>query len=135
MKRVWLIASFLLAAAVAQAAPTIGRITATASTCTTGVCVIAQVPQSSGSPSGTVLFQVTGTYTGTITFEGSPDGTTWYSLTCHPIPTGSAVSSTTSTGAWRAQGGGLVKIRARGSASMTGAAQILLNTSPTNVTE
>jgi len=47
------------------------------------------------------LIQIVGTFTGTISFQASMDGTTYFALTCINLATGTAVSSTTATaGQW-----------------------------------
>ena len=51
----------------------------------------------------TVGLQVGGTWSGTLTFNVSLDGTTWFSvLSLNPIAGGTAVTSTTANGAWTA---------------------------------
>lgn len=61
-----------------------------------------------------IIFQVIdgGSWSGTITFQGSIDGTTFFSIPCVNLATGATETSTTSTsGAWAWTVGGLVKIQ------------------------
>lgn len=71
-----------------------------------------------------VAIQVQGTYSGTISFEGSVDGSTYVALNMTPLASTTAVSSTTSTGVWTAGVGGLVIVRARMSAYTSGTANV-----------
>lgn len=43
---------------------------------------------------------ITGTFVGTVTFQGSLDGITWFSLKAEEAAAGTVVSSTTAVGAW-----------------------------------
>lgn len=69
-------------------------------------------------------FQISGTWTGTITFEGSADGSTFVSLVVQNIATSAQVTSTTANAAWNVPNGGLTTIRARATAGMTGTAVV-----------
>ncbi len=71
---------------------------------------------------GGCAIQITGTFTGTITFEGTADGGTWAALRVCPI--GTSVSATTATagGVWFACCVGLLKVRARMSTYTDGTA-------------
>jgi hypothetical protein len=125
MRRLLLLGLLLaLAPAMLHAADTKAIITTNASTCTAGVCV-----QAALNDADTVAaLQITGTWTGTITFEGSVDGVNWVALLGMPLNSLTAASSCTAVGAWRFQAAGLKKIRARASASITGAAFATLTT-------
>src|SRR5882724_7244472 len=65
--------------------------------------------------------QVSGTFTGTISFECSIDGTNWTALSVTPVGGGAAVTSATAVGTWSFSGA-LAVVRTRASASMTGTA-------------
>ena len=87
---------------------------------------------------GTVLFNITGTWSGTITFEASVDGTNWSTAVALPkYPSGAAAaSSTTTNGNWAVNVGGLNMFRVRGSAWTSGTATIWLEVGQaTNVQE
>jgi hypothetical protein len=73
---------------------------------------------------GAAGWQVTGTWTGTLTFEGTVDGTNYAAMAATPVVGGSSVSTTTANGAWRSNIAGLQAIRLRGTASMTGTAVV-----------
>lgn len=48
----------------------------------------------------TVSFQVTGTFVGTVFFEGTIDGTDWVAFQVAPVEGGAAVTSATAPGIW-----------------------------------
>lgn len=62
---------------------------------------------------GGCAIQITGTFTGTIYFEGTADGGTWAALRVCPIGTSVSATTTTGTGIWFACCVGLLKVRAR----------------------
>lgn len=59
--------------------------------------------------------QVTGTFTGTVTFEGTLDDSNWVAVGLKTAADGAAVTSTTGTGLWKlpADGPILSQFRAR----------------------
>ena len=67
------------------------------------------------------IFQISGTFVGTVTFEGSTDGTNFTALTVTPVYGGANVTTATAQGIWRASIAGLQKIRVRVSAYTSGA--------------
>lgn len=67
-----------------------------------------------------VAYQLTGTWTGALVFEGSNDKTTFVSLRGYPVAGGAYVTSTTSNGAWTVPTGGLLYVRVRASAWTSG---------------
>jgi hypothetical protein len=75
-----------------------------------------------------LMVQITGTWTGTVVFEVSLDGTTWQSTLLFPVfPDGTpAVSSTTANGNWTLPVGGVQQFRVRGNTVATGTANIEL---------
>lgn len=73
---------------------------------------------------GGVAFQITGTFVGTVTFEGSADGRTFASLLVTPIGSTSAVTTATAPGVWMATAVGLLVVRARLSAHASGVVQV-----------
>jgi len=88
----------------------------------------------SGQGAGTILFNVVGTWTGTLNFEASVDGTNWspaYVLPRFPA-TGSAVTNTTTNGQWAINAGGLNMFRVSTSAPWTGTATITLEAGQAN---
>jgi hypothetical protein len=78
---------------------------------------------------GVAGVQVTGTWTGTLTFEGTVDGTNYVAMAATPGVGGSTVSTTTANGLWRCNIAGLQAVQVRGSAAMTGTAVVTLNAS------
>lgn len=61
----------------------------------------------------TVVFQITGAFVATVSFEGSVDGTTWTSQFCTKLGDGIIANTATATGSYRASVAGLQLVRAR----------------------
>ncbi|HEV2403740.1 MAG TPA: hypothetical protein VGS08_06095, partial [Candidatus Saccharimonadales bacterium] len=60
-----------------------------------------------------VVFTVSGTFTATVFFEGTEDGSNYTSLNVSQLGTNSIVTSTTSTGVFQAECAGLQNVRGR----------------------
>lgn len=116
MKTLWLTLALVLALAMPAAAQTL----ASGSIITNGQSVTA----SPGPSVDSVSIQITGTWTGTITFQGSTDGSTYVSLLMSSATAGTGATSTTSNGVFSAARAGLTSIRATATAAMTGTAVI-----------
>lgn len=69
-------------------------------------------------------FDISGTFTGTLTFEATANGNNWRTLWVTNTATGAAVSSTTAAGGWSAGNGGFIAVRLRATAAITGAAVV-----------
>ena len=69
---------------------------------------------------GALAIQVTGTFVGTVTFEGTVDGSTWVAMQFIPIGGGAGVTSVTAPGIVRAECAGYRLVRARVSAYTSG---------------
>jgi hypothetical protein len=69
---------------------------------------------------GTAVVQVTGTFVGTITFEGSVDGTNYHAISATQMGTTTIATTATTTGIYRTSVSGLTNIRARVSAYTSG---------------
>ena len=105
---------------------TTGSITTSSTDCTTAAaCVSLQLRSTDGSLS----LKISGTYSATLQFESSVDGTTWAGISGDPLPSGSRASSTTSTGTWVFNVAGLGHFRVRASAYTSGTASIALRPS------
>lgn len=121
-----LILVLLLALAIplaAQSPRSSGSVTT--QTCPGSGCVSLSV-----SALSAVGIQITGTWTGTITFEGTIDGATYTPLNMTPSDSGTAVTSTTANGVWLGSCGGLAIVRARMSAAPTGSAEVTIQGAP-----
>lgn len=70
---------------------------------------------------GTVGVQITGTFVGTVSFEGSNDGATWVALQAKPSDSVTLVTSATAPGLWMVLVAGVGQFRARISAFTSGA--------------
>lgn len=70
---------------------------------------------------------ITGTWVGTLQFEGTINATDWFSLAAYPIGSNAAgVTSTTANGQWRLLSSGVAQVRVRSSAWTSGTATITL---------
>jgi hypothetical protein len=74
----------------------------------------------------TSVVSLRGTFTGTVQFEATVDGTTWFALNATPLTTGAAATSATAVGQWSAAVGGIKNIRVRASATITGAVEVVI---------
>lgn len=72
---------------------------------------------------GLVSIEITGTFVGTVTFEGTIDDASWFALGLKTAADGAAVTSAAAPGAWKLPSDGptLSQIRARVSAYTSGA--------------
>lgn len=61
----------------------------------------------------TAVLLISGTYTGTVYFEGSTDDSTWQQVFACKLGDGTIAGSTTGTGLWRVPVAGLKSLRAR----------------------
>lgn len=127
MKRILFAIALLLSVAVASNAQTqSGSITTNGSTCTNGVCVQLNV----NNNINVVTIDITGTWTGTISFEFSADGgTTYRALSAFNIVSQASATSTTANGTFTTTNNNFTNVRARGSASMTGTANVIIRPS------
>lgn len=83
-----------------------------------------------GSPDSVVGYQITGTFVGTLTFEGTMDGTNYVPIAAVPaavLPYGTPVTSATAPGAWVVYAGGFLGVRCRCSAYTSGTAVVTDN--------
>jgi len=78
-------------------------------------------------PLSTCYVQITGTWAGTIVFEGSVDGVNFFSVNAVPPTTSTPVTSTTANGQWVVDIGGLNVFRARHSVHTSGTAAVTLD--------
>ena len=71
-----------------------------------------------------VLYQIFGTWAGTITFEGTVDNSTWASIQAEPLATGTKATTTTGSGLFRIDASGLFKTRCRFSVDTSGTVSV-----------
>lgn len=74
----------------------------------------------SGDGYGTVGFQITGTWSGTITFEGTVNNSTWVSINAYSRATGTGATTTTANGVFVTSSAGIRYVRARVSSYTSG---------------
>ena len=72
-----------------------------------------------------VIFSVTGTFVGTITFEGTLDGANWTSIQAYNLSDGAVSTTTITTGLYGYSVAGLGDVRARISAYTNGSITVL----------
>ncbi len=71
-----------------------------------------------------VTFSVSGTWTGTLTFEATNNAAIWTSLFVTSMATGAQVTTATANGLWGVTNAGFVRVRARATAAVTGSALV-----------
>lgn len=76
-----------------------------------------------------VALQLTGTWTGTVTFEATVDGLTWVTFNLVPSASATAASTATSNGVWSGNCGGYDSVRARFSTATSGSVYASLQAS------
>lgn len=76
--------------------------------------------------SGGVAIQLSGTWTGTVTFEATVDGATWVAFNMTPSNSGTDASTATANGAFSKQNNGYAALRARFSTASSGTVTIAL---------
>lgn len=82
-----------------------------------------------GTGSGNI--QVTGaTWTGTLIFEATVDGTNWFSIPAAAVGTGALVTTTTANGQWSIGSAGFAQVRVRCSVTGTNSATVSIECSP-----
>lgn len=74
----------------------------------------------SGLASLTLQVTKPSAFSGTIAFEGTVDGTNWFSVLGNPVPSGSGVTTATDAGVWLFNVAGLTQFRVRCSAYTSG---------------
>lgn len=77
---------------------------------------------------GTVGFQLAGTWSGTVTFEATIDGTNWVAANADPVPSGAAASTATGNGIYQVPCAGFSQVRARFSTATSGQITCTANT-------
>lgn len=120
---------FIPLALPAQNNQFVGNITNNGTDCsTTNACVQAQ-PLPAGTAS--VAVGVSGTWTGTLSFEVSVDGSqaNKRAVSCIPTDGTTPATSTTSNENWHCDASGMKLFQVRGSATMTGTAAIVISPS------
>lgn len=130
MKKLLLLLSFSILYALpswAQGTYVNGGITAvdTSATCSTagGFVVINVSPNSSS-----VAFNVSGTFSGTLQFVGTVDGSRWDAVNAFPPNSTTAATSTTSGGTWKADVANFAQFCVRASAFASGTATVGMRT-------
>lgn len=73
---------------------------------------------------GGLTLSVSGTWTGTITFEGTNNDGVWTSLLATNLATGAQATTTTANGLFSITNAGVIKVTARATAAVTGSALV-----------
>lgn len=74
------------------------------------------------SPS--ITFDISGTFTGTLTFEGTSNGTTWRTISVTKLSDGTTATTATAAGQFSATNAGLLRVRVRATAWTSGMAVV-----------
>jgi len=120
---VLLAAASLHAQTVPPSPQTIGVVdSGTACVTAPTACATWQVPP--GAP--TLTFQVTGTFSATVTWEASADGVSWFAVTATKLATGVVASTATTTGQYAISNPGLRAVRARCTVYASGGVNVTL---------
>ncbi len=124
MRRVTLLLALLWAAplwAQTLGPPQIITIIDSGTACVTSraACAIFDVNTSTSA-----AFNVSGTWTGTLTFEGTADGGNWNTILVTKAIDGTTATTTTANGTFIVSNGGFLQIRARATAAVTGNATV-----------
>lgn len=93
-----------------------------------GSCATAKACVTFALPTGTVAVtaQVSGTFSGTLTFEGTSDGTNWSTITLTKLSDKSAVTTATAAGQFYIPNTGFLSIRLRAGTFVSGTATVYL---------
>lgn len=114
MKKLFLLLWGLACFAAPSFAQTVtGSLTAASASCLATNCVPFTIPNAQIGNTGAVGVQLTGTFSATVQFEGSVDGTNWAAISASPASTGVQVTSATATGVWQVNIAGLLGFRVR----------------------
>jgi len=100
-----------------------GSITALNANLTTGVATTNSTVALSLTGSSGVTIDLRGTFTATITFQGTTDGSTWTALPAIPVGSGvniASVTTATAAGSWMINANGMQQVRATCSAYTSG---------------
>ncbi len=113
-------------AALGQNLSTFGNITQQVSACSLGSgsgAVYYQLPANAAS----VALALSGTWSGTVQFAGSVNGTVWSSLAATPVAGGASVTSATANGTWSLGMGGLAYVCAYASTYSSGTVAVAMS--------
>lgn len=123
MRKVMLLISVLLAMAAPAAAQVVGTqyvTVASTGTCVNGSnCASFQVPTTAS-----MSFDVSGTFSGTLTFEGTIDGVNYRTTSVIDTSTGAAASTATAGGTWTVANIGYQVLRLRATSWASGQARV-----------
>ena len=85
---------------------------------------IVAISQGSGAFASQVTFQISGSWTGTLTFQASVNQSDYTTMQATNLNSGSAVTTTTGNGLFRVDASGLIEVRVKATASITGTAEV-----------
>lgn len=91
-----------------------------------GQFISLQVGVAGGSMYGSAAVQITGTWVGTLSFEGNVDLSNYVPLEAYPVDGGAGVMATTGNGIWMIPTAGLKSIRVYGTALSSGTATVTI---------
>ena len=110
MKKLLLLLALLIP--ISARADITKQLTSAGADCTTATsCVTHNIAAYAGA-----TVTISGTFTATVQFEASSDGTVWSAITGYAVATGTGVTAATAPGNWQFNAGGLKFLRVRCSA-------------------
>lgn len=128
MKRILLFLLFA-SAAFGQMSST-GSISASGTNCfTTNACISLHLINSVNASTANATITISGSFTGTLQFEASGDGTNYVAITGTPVPSGAGVTSATAAGVWTFSIAAFTDLRVRASAFSANSATVTIQSS------
>ena len=85
----------------------------------------AGVAEGSNAYASQVVYQIYGTWSGTITFEATINGDDWIAVKVKPLDTGTMATTTSDSGLFRVDASGLVSTRCRFSTDTSGTVEVM----------
>jgi len=116
-----LMAIALVLVALALPAMAQNPLTLTAGSATGSLAATGSVTLAINALASAAAWQLTGTFSGTVTFEGTVDGTTWVAVAVVPVGgTRTLTTTATAAGVWQMNVAGFASARARVSTYTSG---------------
>lgn len=119
-----LLAVGLLSAAVPAAAQVVGTANITDNSSDGGCTAVTTACATFDLGPSAITLQVSGTFTGTLTFEATSDGANWKTVMLVNLADGTSATTTSTTGQFSFNNSGVLKVRARATAFASGMATV-----------
>lgn len=117
---VWMVLTLPAASQILQPSPQAISVVDSGTACSVaGACAVWTV-----GTAPTITIQIVGTFSATLTFEGTVDGATWFSVSASNLATGAAATTTTTTGQYSLSNPGFQRVRVRCTTYASGGANL-----------